>query len=74
MNNRICKLFEIEVPIIQAGMIWCAGWKLAAAVSNAGGLGIIGAASMYPEVLREHLEKIKANCDKPFAISTFSRL
>lgn len=69
MNNRICKLFDIEIPIIQAGMIWCSGWKLAAAVSNAGGLGIIGAGSMYPEVLREHLQKMKANCSKPFAVN-----
>lgn len=69
MNNRICELFDIEIPIIQAGMIWCSGWKLAAAVSNAGGLGIIGAGSMYPEVLREHLQKMKANCKKPFAVN-----
>lgn len=69
MNNRICDLFDIEIPIIQAGMIWCSGWKLAAAVSNAGGLGIIGAGSMYPEVLREHLQKMKANCSKPFAVN-----
>jgi len=69
MNNRICELFNIEIPIIQAGMIWCSGWKLAAAVSNAGGLGIIGAGSMYPEVLREHLQKMKANCKKPFAVN-----
>jgi enoyl-[acyl-carrier protein] reductase II len=69
MNNRICKLFDIEIPIIQAGMIWCAGWRLAAASSNAGGLGIIGAGSMYPEILREHLQKMKANCSKPFAVN-----
>lgn len=69
MNNRICDLFDIQIPIIQAGMIWCSGWKLAAAVSNAGGLGIIGAGSMYPEVLREHLQKMKANCSKPFAVN-----
>ena len=60
-NNKICNLFNIELPIIQAGMVWCANWKLAAAVSNAGGLGLIGAGSMYPEVLREHIVKCKKN-------------
>lgn len=69
MKNRITELFKIEYPIIQAGMIWCSGWELAAAVSNAGGLGIIGAGSMYPEILREHLTKIKAATDKPFAVN-----
>lgn len=69
MKNRITELFKIEYPIIQAGMIWCSGWKLAAAVSNAGGLGIIGAGSMYPDVLREHLRKCKAATDKPFAVN-----
>lgn len=68
-SNRICQLFNIELPIIQAGMIWCSGWKLASAVSEAGGLGIIGAGSMYPEVLREHLQKFKRHCDKPFAVN-----
>ena len=68
-TNRICQLFNIEIPIIQAGMIWCSGWKLASAVSEAGGLGIIGAGSMYPEVLREHLQKFKRHCDKPFAVN-----
>jgi enoyl-[acyl-carrier protein] reductase II len=67
--NPICKLFGIEKPIIQAGMIWCSGWKLAHAVSEAGGLGIIGAGSMYPDVLREHLSKMKAHTQKPFAIN-----
>ncbi|MBB5636556.1 enoyl-[acyl-carrier protein] reductase II [Pedobacter cryoconitis] len=69
MSNRITSLFKIQYPIIQAGMIWCSGWKLAAAVSNAGGLGIIGAGSMYPEVLREHIRKIKLATDKPFAVN-----
>ena len=69
MNNRICELFQIKYPIIQAGMIWCSGWELASAVSNAGGLGIIGSGSMYPEVLKEHIEKCKAATDKPFAVN-----
>ena len=69
MNNRITKLFNIEYPIIQAGMIWCSGWKLASAVTNAGGLGIIGAGSMYPEILREHVRKCKAATSKPFAVN-----
>ncbi|WP_394907179.1 NAD(P)H-dependent flavin oxidoreductase [uncultured Mesonia sp.] len=68
-NNRITKLFNIELPIIQAGMIWASGWRLASAVSNAGGLGIIGAGSMYPNVLREHILKCKAATDKPFAVN-----
>ena len=69
MENRITKLFGIEYPIIQAGMIWCSGWRLAAAVSNAGGLGQIGSGSMYPDVLREHIQKCKAATDKPFAVN-----
>lgn len=69
MNNRITKLFGIEKPIIQAGMIWCSGWRLAAAVSNAGGLGIIGAGSMYPDVFREHIQKCKAATSRPFAVN-----
>ncbi len=68
-ENRITKLFNIQYPIIQAGMIWCSGWELAAAVSNAGGLGIIGAGSMYPHILEEHLVKCKATTDKPFAVN-----
>jgi len=68
-TNRICQLFGIEKPIIQAGMIWCSGWKLASAVSNAGGLGIIGAGSMYPDILKEHLTKCKKESDKPFAVN-----
>lgn len=69
MDNRITKLFGIDLPIIQAGMIWCSGWRLASAVSNAGGLGIIGAGSMYPEVLQEHLQKCKAATSRPFAVN-----
>ncbi len=68
-DNRITRLFNIQYPIIQAGMIWASGWRLASAVSNAGGLGIIGAGSMYPEVLKEHLTKCKAATDKPFAVN-----
>ena len=69
MANKITKLFNIQYPIIQGGMIWCSGWKLAAAVSNAGGLGLIGAGSMYPEVLREHIQKCKKATDKPFGVN-----
>lgn len=69
MQNRITKLFNIQYPIIQAGMIWCSGWELAAAVSNAGGLGLIGSGSMYPEVLREHIQKCKKATDKPFGVN-----
>ena len=68
-ENRITKLFGIKYPLIQAGMIWCSGYKLAAAVSNAGGLGIIGSGSMYPDVLDEHLQKCKKATDKPFAVN-----
>jgi enoyl-[acyl-carrier protein] reductase II len=67
--NRITQLFKIKYPLIQAGMIWVSGYKLAAAVSNAGGLGIIGAGSMYPEVLREHIKKCKKATNKPFAVN-----
>jgi len=66
MQNKISELFGIQYPIIQAGMIWASGWRLASAVSNAGGLGIIGAGSMYPEVLREHIQKCKQATEKPF--------
>lgn len=69
MHNRITALFGIEYPIIQAGMIWCSGWKLASAVSNAGGLGLIGSGSMYPDVLREHIHKCKAATNKPFGVN-----
>ncbi|MGK7389280.1 MAG: NAD(P)H-dependent flavin oxidoreductase [Candidatus Cyclobacteriaceae bacterium M2_1C_046] len=68
-NDRITSLFNIKYPIIQAGMVWCSGWKLASAVSNAGGLGIIGAGSMYPELLREHIIKCKKATDKPFGVN-----
>ena len=69
MENRITKLFKIQYPLIQAGMIWNSGWKLASAVSNAGGLGIIGAGSMYPDVLQEHITKCKAATSKPFGVN-----
>ncbi|MEN9998534.1 MAG: hypothetical protein RI922_1524 [Bacteroidota bacterium] len=69
MKNRITSLFNIQYPIIQAGMIWCSGWELASAVSNAGGLGIIGSGSMYPEILEEQVIKCKAATDKPFAVN-----
>jgi len=67
--NRIKELFGIKYPIIQGGMIWCSGWELASAVSNAGGLGLIGSGSMYPEVLREHIQKCKKVTDKPFGVN-----
>lgn len=69
MKNRITELFGIEFPIIQAGMVWASGWKLASAVSNAGGLGIIGAGSMYPDVLREHIQKCKVSTHFPFGVN-----
>ncbi|NKI26341.1 DUF561 domain-containing protein [Arenibacter sp. 6A1] len=69
MENRITKLFGIQYPIVQAGMVWASGWRLASAVSNAGGLGIIGAGSMYPEVLREHILKCQKATDKPFGVN-----
>ncbi|GAB4209373.1 MAG: nitronate monooxygenase [Bacteroidia bacterium] len=68
-NNRVCELFGIQYPVIQAGMIWCSGWELASAVSNAGGLGLIGSGSMYPDILREHIRKCKAATDKPFGVN-----
>lgn len=67
--NRISSLFGIQYPIIQGGMVWCSGWKLASAVSNAGGLGLIGSGSMYPDVLREHIRKCRAATDKPFGVN-----
>ena len=67
--NRITQLFKIQYPIIQAGMVWASGWKLASAVSNAGGLGLIGAGSMYPDVLLEHIRQCKAATDKPFGVN-----
>ncbi|WCC46348.1 NAD(P)H-dependent flavin oxidoreductase [Tenacibaculum finnmarkense] len=69
MKNKITELFNIKYPIIQGGMVWVSGWKLASAVSNAGGLGLIGAGSMYPEVLREHIQKCKKATDKPFGVN-----
>ena len=67
--NKISELFNIKYPIIQGGMIWCSGWQLAAAVSNNGGLGLIGSGSMYPEVLREHIQKCKEVCSQPFGVN-----
>ncbi len=67
--NRICQLFQIKYPIIQGGMIWCSGWQLASAVSNAGGLGLIGAGSMYPEILDEHIQKCKNATTEPFGVN-----
>ncbi|WP_298370857.1 nitronate monooxygenase [uncultured Lutibacter sp.] len=69
MENSITKLFNIEYPIIQAGMVWNSGWRLASAVSNAGGLGLLGAGSMYPEILREHIQKCKKATEKPFGVN-----
>ncbi len=69
MENPICKLFNIKYPLVQAGMIWCSGWELASAVSNAGGLGLIGSGSMYPDVLREHIQKCKKATNKPFGVN-----
>ena len=69
MQNRITKLFGIEYPIVQAGMIWCSGWELASAVSNAGALGLIGSGSMYPDVLRTHIKKCKAATSRPFGVN-----
>lgn len=68
-KNRITDLFQIDIPLIQGGMIWASGWKLASAVSNAGGLGLIGSGSMYPEVLQEHIQKCKAATNKPFGVN-----
>lgn len=67
--NRICHLFGVEYPIVQGGMVWCSGWRLASAVSNAGGLGLVGAGSMYPDVLREHIRKCRQATDKPFGVN-----
>lgn len=69
MKNRITELFNIQYPLIQAGMIWNSGWRLASAVANAGGLGLLGAGSMYPEVLLEHIQKCKKATDKPFGVN-----
>lgn len=67
--NRIRSLFGVEYPLVQAGMIWCSGWELASAVSNSGGLGLIGAGSMYPQILRDHIRKCKAATSKPFGVN-----
>lgn len=67
--NKITSLFGIRFPIIQGGMVWCSGWRLASAVSNAGGLGLLGAGSMYPEILREHIQKCRKATDKPFGVN-----
>lgn len=69
-GNRVCELFGISVPIVQAGMVWCSGWELASAVSEAGGLGILGSGSMNADTLRHHIRKVKAHTDKPFAVNT----
>jgi len=69
MNNKITELFKVQYPVIQAGMVWNSGWRLASAVSNAGGLGLLGAGSMYPDVLREHIQKCKKATDKPFGVN-----
>ena len=67
--NRITSLLGIKYPIIQGGMVWCSGWRLASAVSNAGGLGLLGAGSMHPETLREHIRKCQAATTKPFGVN-----
>ena len=67
--NRVTSLFQIEHPIVQGGMVWCSGWQLAAAVSNAGGLGLLGAGSMHPETLREHIRKCRQATSKPFGVN-----
>lgn len=69
MTNKISNLFKVQYPIVQGGMIWCSGWKLASAVSNQGGLGLLGAGSMYPDVLKEHIKKMKLATDKPFGVN-----
>ena len=69
MDNRITSLFGIERPIIQGGMVWCSGWRLASAVSNAGGLGLLGAGSMHPETLREHIRKCREATQMPFGVN-----
>ena len=67
--NRICELFGIQYPVISGGMVWCSGWRLASAVSEAGGLGLLGAGSMHPETLREHIRSCQAATDKPFGVN-----
>jgi enoyl-[acyl-carrier protein] reductase II len=68
-QNKITQLLGIKYPIIQAGMVWASGWRLASSVSNNGGLGLIGAGSMYPDILREHIQKCKKATDKPFGVN-----
>lgn len=68
-NNRICDLFNISYPVVQAGMVWCSGWKLASAVSNSGGLGLLGSGSMSPDILRKHIRKCKVATSKPFGVN-----
>lgn len=68
-ENRVSSLFRVSYPVIQAGMVWCSGWRLATAVSNAGGLGLLGAGSMYPEVLREHIRSSRLHTEKPFGVN-----
>ena len=67
--NRICNLFGIKYPVIQGGMVWCSGWRLVTAVSNAGGLGLLGAGSMHPEMLQAQIEKCRSVTDKPFGVN-----
>ena len=69
MKNRICELFGIDRPIVAGGMVWCSGWRLAAAVSNAGGLGLLGAGSMHPETLQEHIAQMKKATTKPWGVN-----
>ena len=69
MSNKICSLFNTKYPLVQAGMIWCSGWELASAVSNAGGLGLLGSGSMYPDVLREQIRKCKTATNNPFGVN-----
>ena len=69
VENRIARLFGIEYPIVAGGMVWCSGWRLASAVSEAGGLGLLGSGSMTPEILREHIQKCKAATTKPFGVN-----
>ena len=73
-KNRICELFGIEKPIIQGGMVWCSGWRLASAVSNAGGLGLLGAGSMHPETLVEHIHKMNEATSSPLPSVSLHRL
>src|SRR6188768_111594 len=68
-KNKITELFQIQYPIIQAGMVWCSGWKLASSVSNAGGFGLIGSGSMYPELLREHIRRCKEATSRSFGVN-----